>query len=129
MLISAGALVDVKDIDKETALNYTVNNERTDCADLLLNAGAKIRNLKEDLKHPEWFVAMLKKRSSCKSGALALFGLLRKRWRVRTEKVPLDMIKMLTRMVWDTRHDERWAEVVVEESKKNIEEGRSCTMQ
>ena len=108
MLISAGAVVDVKDTFGETALHEAVNHGKQDCAELLLDAGARICDLKEDFNYPEWFTSMLSRRSRCKSSALALLGLLRKRWRAGTEKVPLDMIRMLTRLVWDTRRDNRW---------------------
>ena len=118
MLIGAGAVVDTKDNRGETALYEAVEFGKKDCAEVLLDAGAKICNL-EDLNHPEWFLAMVKRRSSCKSSAYTLYGLLRKRWRECnvSVKVPLDMIRMLTGIVWDTRHDERWNVVVVESKK------------
>ena len=120
MLISAGAVVDMKDKDGMTALHRALKYGMVDCTELLLDAGAKISILNMRFEQPDWFVAMVKRRSNCKSSAFALYGLLRKRWRVVNEKVPLDMIRMLTRMVWDTRHGERWDEV---ESKKAKQDG------
>ena len=111
VLISAGAVVDVEDSRWGTALQVSICEEEKSAAELLLDAGAKIGHLKEDLERPDWFVAMLQRRSNCKSSALALFGLLRKRWRVGNEKVPLDMIKVLTGMVWDTRRDIIWVKL------------------
>ena len=100
-----------------TPLHYAVKYGKRNCAEVLLDVGAKICNLKEDFKHPDWFVAMVKRRSNCKSGAFALYGLLRKRWRVCNEKVPLDMIRMLTGMVWGTRRDEKWNEMIADTKK------------
>ena len=101
MLISAGAVVDVQDSDGRTAFYDAIIYGKKECAELLLDEGAKISNLKENLKRPDWFVGMLRRRSNCKGSAFALYGLLRKRWRVCHfgEKVPLDMIRMLTRAV------------------------------
>ena len=110
MLLGAGAEVDAMCSLSETALQKSVRRGRGDCTALLLDAGAKLSHLGDDLEHPEWFTAMLKRRSNCRNGALILYGVLRKRRLLfGRERVPRDIISMLTRAVWDTRHDDRWA--------------------
>ena len=109
LLLVAGARVDLQDRYGATALQDSIKGDKEECAELLLDAGSKVSSVSKDLVQRKWCEAMLTRRSDCKRSAIALYGLLRKRWLVGgVEKVPRDMINVLTQMVWDTRHDRRW---------------------
>lgn len=106
MLVRAGAVVDAKGSEGETALQFAIQNLVPDCAEYLFAAGAKLSNLKQAM--PSWFVQISIKHNCCRRSARTFYGVLRKRWTVHGSRVPRDMINLLTRMIWDSRMDKRW---------------------
>lgn len=108
-LIGAGADVDAKDEFGRTSLELAIACGNIACAECLLDAGAKLCNLRQPLATPEWFARMVSKRARCMDSCRALYGVLRMRWRTSNgTRVPRDMINVLTRLLWTTRRDVRW---------------------
>lgn len=108
MLLHAGAALEVKDCSNWTPLQHAIKRDAQKCAEYLLEAGAKVFNLREDEVIPEWFAAMLKKRQHCRRNCLVVYGVLRKRWKVDGQRVPRDMINLLTRLLWESWRNEQW---------------------
>lgn len=108
LLLRSGADVDMLDMHGATPLQTATRNHARMSAEILLEAGAKECMLQED-KKPGWLVAMIAKRKGCLQCCIALYGVLRKRWRLCDgQRVPRDMITVLTRMVWASWRDGRW---------------------
>lgn len=109
MLLRRGATVDVLNEDGQTPLELTLALCVKKNAGILLDAGAKLANLKQDRPRPNWFVVMLNRRTHCRQSCLVFYGVLRKRWRLSDgQRMPRDMNTMLTRMVWPSWRDARW---------------------
>lgn len=105
----AGAVVDVKDKDGWTPLKFCIKVNAEESAEFLLDAGAKVANLKADKERPDWFEAMLNRRMHCREACGVLYGVLRKRWHMGDgARVPRDLITLLTGLLWASRRDERW---------------------
>ena len=115
MLIRAGAEVDARDNDGDTPLVYAIRDNKHDVAELLLDEGAKMSNVREGLQIPGWMNSIVTKRQNVKRGLLALLGVLRKRFTVSgggTEytrgRVPRNVVGVISRWAWTTRFDGRW---------------------
>ena len=108
LLVRAGAMVDALNNDGRTPLQWAVSDQLKDCAEYLLDAGAKLSNLMST-NLPQWFVAMVDKRKRCVDSCRALYGVLRKRWNMADgTRVSRDMVNVLTRQLWESRRDEKW---------------------
>lgn len=114
-LIRAGAKVDVRSKDGYTPLAWAISNNGRDCAELLLDSGAKMSNVLEKVKIPSWVTEIVTKRQNVKRGLWAFIGVLRKRFLLGDAglehiggRLPRDVINMLSRWVWATRFDPRW---------------------
>lgn len=115
VLIRAGALVDRKNKLGSTPLEYAVQYSALEVAEYLLESGARVSNFGglHRSSFPPWFAHMMRKRKRCLDSARALYGVLRKRWRLSDgTRVPRDMINVLAQMVWATRRDSRWVRKV-----------------
>lgn len=110
MLLRHGAEVDVLTEYGKTPLRFAIKQISEECAELLLDAGARISMLTDDEAFPEWWHnSTLSKRVHCRASCVALYGVLKKRWRLADgQRVPPDMIRLLTRLVWQSWRDERW---------------------
>lgn len=109
MLVRGGADVEVLTNDGMTVLQNAVILDAKECAAFLLEVGAKVLQSQGLTYRPDWFVAMIIKRSRCHKSCVALYGVLRKRWRLAdNQRVPRDMITMLTHMVWQSWRNQRW---------------------
>lgn len=109
ILVQGGARVDVLTKQGDSSLQLAMKHGAFECAVSLLEAGAKLSQLKKVAIHPQWFVAMIALRRRCNKSCLAFYGVLRKRWRLEdNQRVPRDMITLLTRMLWKSWRDERW---------------------
>lgn len=80
---------------------------------MLLDAGAK---LAKGIKHSAWVVDLVVKRGNVKRAVLALIEVMRKRIVLKGMehiggRLPRDVVGILSRWVWSTRFDERWAVV------------------
>lgn len=110
LLLQAKARVDEECADGKTPLEICVvqvekaKGERAvDCAQVLVDAGAKIR-VKE---RPLWLVALVERHRSCKIACLTLYGTLRKR-RTGESRIPRDMLNLLLLFLWKTRANSKW---------------------
>ena len=115
MLIQAGAELDARNDDGETPLAGTINENKPDVAEVLLDKGAKISNLRENVKIPNWMNAIVTKRENVKRALWTFIGVLRKRFAISgggTEytrgRLPRDVVGVISRWAWTTRFDERW---------------------
>lgn len=122
LLLRAGAAVDVVSKKGDTPLRWTL--DKPEYVELLLDAGAKLPDPKS-VTAPSWAVALASKRARCKACALALYGVLRKRWVLPSSsvRVPRDVLNMLTRRVWETRSNLQW---VQGESADASKKTKSC---
>ena len=116
MLIHAGAELDARNDDGETPLAGTINENKPDVAELLLDKGAKMSNVHKDVEIPNWMNAIIVKRQNVKRGLLVFVGVLRKRFAIScggTEytrgRLPRDVVGVISKWAWTTRFDGRWA--------------------
>lgn len=109
-LIRAGACVNLCNTSGSSPLAVAMNYHHSLCAELLLDAGAKVTSA-----IPDWMKGIVAKRQSVKQGLLAFLGVLRKRFGVGW--LPRDLVGLLGRWVWSTRLDARWM-LAVHEMKK-----------
>lgn len=111
-MIRGGSDLEVLNAEGNTPLADAIIKDRMSCAELLLDKGAKMDNVREI---PVWLKEMAAKRSNAKKGSLAFVGVLRKRFRVfggGTEliggRLPRDLVGLLGEYLWATRLDNRW---------------------
>lgn len=114
ILIRAGAEVDVSNSSCRTPLAEAINCDQLDCAELLVDAGAKISSVHKDIKIPAWMNDIIAKRQNVRRSLLTFIGVLRRRFVVLDaptasgNHVPRDMVDKLSLLVWETRFDSRW---------------------
>lgn len=133
ILLRAGAKVDVLSSYGYTPLARAIYFNNRDCAELLLDAGATMENVHQDVEIPEWMDALLRKREAVKRGLLTFLGVMRKRFEVphggmehMGDRLPRDMVSMLSAYVWNTRLDSRWMLEGDDEQNKRIKCGHKC---
>ena len=121
MLIQGGADLNARNNNGYTPLALAVNYKKPDVAELLLDKGANMSKVREDVEVPDWVSAIIAKRQSMKRGLLAFIGVLRKRFTVSgggTEytrgRLPRDVVGVISRWAWSTRFDKRWEGAVLE---------------
>lgn len=111
MLIDAGATVDARTLMRDTPLQTAIKADLVGCAEHLLDAGAKMSNLSKERALPGWFLFITSKRKRCRETCRVLYGVLRLRWRLLDgQRVPLDMIRVLTRLIWESRREREWGQ-------------------
>ena len=78
----------------------------------LLDAGAKISNVRNDVRIPDWVGAMITKRKNVVASLRVFIGVMRKRYNVEGQhignRLPRDLVKLISKHLWSTRFDERW---------------------
>src|SRR3990167_8586215 len=104
MLVQAGAELDERGKIGYTPLARAIECNKPDVAELLLDKGAKISNVHEDVEIPYWMNAIITKRRNVRRGLLAFIGVLRKRFAVSgggTEysrgRLPRDVVGVISR--------------------------------
>src|SRR3990167_1296239 len=125
MLIQAGAELDVRNANGMTPLAWTILTDNPDVAELLFDKGARMSNVTEDVRIPEWMKAILTKRQSVRRSLTTFIGVLRKRFTISgggTEytrgRLPRDVVGVISRWAWTTRFDRSWEGAVPEMVKK-----------
>ena len=108
--------MDVVDNNGLTPLYWAIRKERKECACLLINSGARIANVKLNdyfRAIPDWAIAMERKKEACRNTALLLLTLHRKR-RVEVfgHGFPVDVMRSIARLVWASRGNEHWAQLL-----------------
>jgi hypothetical protein len=77
-----------------------------------VDAGAKMSNVKKDVKIPDWMETIIIKRKNAMMSIGAFIGVMRKRFDSEGphigNRLPKDMVNLLATMLWSTRFDERW---------------------
>lgn len=112
VVVRAGAVVDVANPWGETPLKMAIERNLRGVVEYLLDVGARCERLPKDNALPDWVTVMVNKRQRCRDCCRTFYGVLRKRWlTARGERVPRDMINVLTRMLWESRRDAGWQEV------------------
>ena len=125
MLIQAGAELEAHDNNGYTPLANAIYFNKPDAAELLLDKGAKIRNVREGVQIPDWMNVIVTKRQNVRQSLTTFIGVLRKRFAVSgggTEytrgRLPRDVVGVISRWAWSTRFDERWTAATPETVKK-----------
>jgi ankyrin repeat protein len=85
----------------DTPLASAIFHNNRGCAERLLDAGAKISNVKKDIEIPDWFTSLVNQRKRVKEALKVVFALSR-------PLIGKDVAKILISMTWETRWDERW---------------------
>ena len=123
VLLAGRAQVKLVDKDGRTALAVAIDNDHHECAEILLHAGAKLRNFNRSI--PDWMHEIVAKRNNLKAAFTVFYGILRRRIVVPSahypngDRVPRDMVRVISYMVVDTRFDSRWSlPTIVAPSKK-----------
>jgi ankyrin repeat protein len=101
-LIRVGSELDTLDYFGVTPLAAAIINKCHDCAERLLDAGAKVVNV-HNVKIPDWIQHMIIKRKNIKASVRTFIGVAKKRIQVGK-----DMATLLGQMLWSTRFDQRW---------------------
>ncbi len=121
MLIRAGAELDALGEDGETPLVCAINFNTPDVAEVLLDEGAKMSNVREGVQIPDWMNAIITRRQNVKRSLTTFVGVLRKRFTLSgggTEftrgRLPRDVVGVLSKWAWTTRFDKRWEGAVSE---------------
>lgn len=72
-------------------------------------------NISKRVEVPDWMNGIITKRRNVKGGLVAFIGVLRKRFVVGGAgreliggKLPLDLVRVLSKWIWITRFDARW---------------------
>ena len=119
--MQTGAELEERNNYGDTPLVVAIENKKDDVAELLLDKGAKMSNVDEDVRIPHWMNAIITKRQNVKRGLLVFIGVLRKRFAVSgggTEytrgRLPRDVVGVISRWAWSTRFDGRWEGAVSE---------------
>lgn len=127
MLIRAGANIEERNKGGYTPLAEAIHEDHPDFAEMLLDFGAKISNVHEKIRAPNWMNGIVKKRQNVKRGILTFIGVLRKRISISCattrhigNRLPRDVVNLLSKCVWKMRFDPRWLWTVPE--TKNISE-------
>ena len=113
MLIRASAEVDGLDEEGHTPLSFAIATNKPDCAELLLDAGSKMANVGEGISIPDWTNDIITKRRNVKHSLVTFMGVLKRRLVVPNaygNRVPRDMVTLLSNHVWATRFNHRWIE-------------------
>lgn len=105
----------MRDRHGRTALAAAIKYNKVDCAELLLDAGAKVSSLRENFKVPDWMNAIVTKRQNAKHALQAFIRVLRTRLLIPGpatqhigNRLPRDLVNLLTLFVWNTRLDSGW---------------------
>lgn len=120
MLILASAELEVLNHCGFTPLAIAMARNKPDCAELFLDAGAKLTHVHESIKMPDWMRDIITKRQNVKRSLLVFMGMLRRRLVVPNaatavgNRVPRDMVNLLAIYVWVTRFNHRWIEATPE---------------
>ena len=114
-MIRAQAQLDVLDCKGITPLADAIRHNNRDCAELLLDAGAKLANVNKDIDIPDWLNDIITKRQNVKRALLIFIGVLRRRFTVPTaatvhtgNRIPRDMVNVLAAHLWETRFNHKW---------------------
>lgn len=114
-LLLAKAQVDVGDLRNDTPLCVAIQFSFPACAELLLDAGSKMRNVREGIEIPDWMTTIVTKRKNVTQSTFAFIAALRKRFTVERagmehmgNRVPRDLVTLLVTSVWRTRLNPRW---------------------
>jgi hypothetical protein len=104
--------VDLVDNYGRTALAVAIGKAHHECAEVLLHAGASLGKVKGVI--PEWMNKIIAKRDSFNAAFTVLYGILRRRIVVPLsdhqagERIPRDMVRVISDMLLDTRFDVVW---------------------
>ena len=127
MLIQAGAKADERNNTGYTPLANAIFCNKRDVAELLLDKGAKMSNVREDFEIPDWMNVIVTKRQNVKQSLTTFTGVLRKRFAVSgggTEysrgRLPRDVVWVISRWAWNTRFDVRWAAIATGTKKLKL---------
>lgn len=118
-LIRAGAEIDLPNINGYTPLACAIYESYYNCAEYLVDGGAKMSNVRKDIKIPNWMNDIINKRKNVKRSLLIFNGVLRKRFVVRGEgtqhlggRIPRDIVNVLSGLLWGTRFNPLWISTV-----------------
>ena len=124
-MIQAGAELDEHDNYGDTPLARAIFSDEPAVAELLLDKGAKVTNVKENVEIPQWMSVIVAKRQNVRRSLTTFTGVLRKRFAVSgggTEytrgRLPRDVVGVISRWAWTTRFDKRWERALPETAKK-----------
>lgn len=109
LLLDAGADVEARTSKGRTPLYQAISGFGYQPVKLLLDHGARIENiLIIPFVPPQWAKDILSKREHCRRAVVALYRVLRKRYRVDGQRIPKDMVKMLANCTYNTRYHDTW---------------------
>ena len=115
LLLCACAVVDARNDAGRTPLAGAIKYNRHECAEILLDVGAKISKVSKDITIPDWMTTIINKRNNFKTSALVFLGVLRERLLVPSsaggapgDRFPRDMVNTLSSYIWEARFDPQW---------------------
>ena len=104
--------MELRDNEGYTPLAGAIRMDRRDCAERLLDAGAKVANVRADIEIPYWMSIIISKRENVVKSMWAFLRVMRKRFNVEGQhignRLPRDLVKIISTYLWSTRFDPRW---------------------
>jgi ankyrin repeat protein len=110
LLLEAKANARAMNTQGDTPLYNAIVGISPGSVELLLDRKAELpaRFTRSDLL-PGWLKAILDGRKHCRQAVIALYGVLRKRYRSANNRIPKDMVLTLANYTYATRYNEVWA--------------------
>lgn len=125
LLISAGGDLEALAESLFTPLAKAIAYNEPQCAELLMDAGAKLDNVHKDINIPSWVRVLISKRQNVRRTLLVFMGVLRRRFTVQGRAtshigghLPRDIVGELAFHVWATRLDPQWIPAAEEKKIK-----------
>jgi ankyrin repeat protein len=126
--------LDEQDKYGNTALTFAIGNNHRGSAERLLDAGAKMSNVKKSVKIPDWVESIITKRKNAIRSIGVFIGVMRKRFEIQGQhmgnRLPRDVVGLLGNYLWETRFDEKWitmpSSIVSKKLKSSSTSSSSC---
>jgi ankyrin repeat protein len=97
----------------KTPLAVAIVKDKKDCAERLLDAGAKMSNVDKSVIIPPWVETIVVKRKNAMISIGVFIGVTRKRFEIQGQhignRLPRDLISLISKYLWEARFDEKWS--------------------
>lgn len=132
IFVASGASADIDRFNNEgftpLALCLEIDGENEECAEVLMDYGAKLENVHPGVSITSGVRNLVSKRRVTKQSVRILNGVLRNRFRLEgpltaflNGRIPKDVVNLITSYAWATRLDPDWWDLSDSGQKRKIE--------
>jgi hypothetical protein len=110
-LLDAGASVDTANKFGWTPLERAIHFKRIDVAQLLIDRGSRVENVKLDKYFPnvpDWVTAIADLRLKCRLVSIIIIGIHKYRLTEFTGNNDINVLKLISKHIWSTRMESDW---------------------